>query len=184
MEPLEELQAFLADRAEHVECLIAPSLEAGQIVILDRYFYSTIAYQGARSGMDPCQFYNEMREKFPVPDVTYLIDVLPEVGLHRVEKLRGDVPNHFERLDALTHTREAFTQLLDCAPEVHLIDGHPDIDCVFQQLAHHLVDGVLKAKRCVKPYDCDIFYCSYRETGECTWPKKRAAILSSSVAQF
>jgi dTMP kinase len=179
MAPDEELQAFLADRKEHVESLIAPSLSDGKIVLLDRYFYSTVAYQGARSGIDPCTLYAEMRERFPIPDVTYVIDVLPEVGLHRIAKLRGDTPNEFERLEDLAQNRQSFLRLLECAPEICRVDGHPDTSVVFHEIAHNLVDGVLKAKRCFKTYDCDIFYCSYRQTGECTWPAKRAAILAS-----
>jgi dTMP kinase len=44
----EELKAFINDRREHVDTLITPKLEAGHVVVLDRYFYSTIAYQGCR----------------------------------------------------------------------------------------------------------------------------------------
>lgn len=181
MSPQDELQAFLADREEHVDQLIAPALANGKVVVLDRYFYSTVAYQGARSALDPCDFYRDMRSRFPVPDVTYLIDVLPEVGLDRVERVRGDEPNHFERLDLLVNNRATFLRLLGCAPEMHRIDGHPDVESVYQQIAKHLVDGVLKAKRCLKPYDCDVLYCAYRMSGECRWPRKRAAILSHSV---
>lgn len=182
LEPEEELQAFLADREEHVRNLIAPSLAEGKIVIVDRFFYSTIAYQGARTGTDSCSLYEEMRNRFPVPDVTYLIDVLPEVGLHRIANFRGDIPNEFEKLDDLSHIRQAFLRLLDCAAEIQLVDGHPSPDTVFHEIAHQLVDGVLKAKRCVKPYDCDVFYCSYRESGECKWPAERAKILSAASA--
>src|SRR5579862_9479426 len=46
--PEEELDLFIKDRAEHVENLIAPAMKDGKIVLLDRYFYSTIAYQGSR----------------------------------------------------------------------------------------------------------------------------------------
>ena len=44
----EELEAFINDRIEHVQSIIQPALDRGSIVVLDRYFYSTIAYQGAR----------------------------------------------------------------------------------------------------------------------------------------
>ena len=46
--PAEELNAFLQDRKEHVETLLAPSLREGKAVIVDRYYFSTAAYQGAR----------------------------------------------------------------------------------------------------------------------------------------
>ena len=48
LSPEEELALFHEDRRDHVEHLILPALEAGKVVILDRYFFSTMAYQGAR----------------------------------------------------------------------------------------------------------------------------------------
>src|SRR4051812_1992705 len=48
----EELDLFLKDRAEHVETVIRPALQRGDVVVLDRYYFSTAAYQGAR-GADP-----------------------------------------------------------------------------------------------------------------------------------
>src|SRR5207253_402183 len=50
LDPHEELATFLDDRREHVATVIGPALGRGEIVILDRYFYSTIAYQGPRTG--------------------------------------------------------------------------------------------------------------------------------------
>src|SRR4051812_44926791 len=72
MNPHEELAAFVADRREHVAKVIRPALSRGEIVILDRYLYSTIAYQGPRTGHLPCELYAEMQE-FPIPDITFLI---------------------------------------------------------------------------------------------------------------
>jgi dTMP kinase len=174
----DELQAFVEDRIEHVETLIKPSLAAGKVVIVDRYFYSTIAYQGARGNLEPCSLHQRMVDQFPTPDITFLLDVAPEIGLHRVSALRGDTPNEFERLESLARIRDIFRDLTSCAPEICQVDGHPSIDHVYMEIAHRLVDGPLKAKRCVKPYGCEIFYCSYRETGECRWPVERATLLS------
>ena len=50
----EELECFLNDRREHVEMSIKPALAEGKVVILDRYYFSTMAYQGAR-GFDPVE---------------------------------------------------------------------------------------------------------------------------------
>ncbi|HRZ34937.1 MAG TPA: dTMP kinase, partial [Candidatus Paceibacterota bacterium] len=52
LSPADELKAFIEDRKQHVAELIRPSLEAGRIVITDRYYFSTVAYQGAR-GFNP-----------------------------------------------------------------------------------------------------------------------------------
>lgn len=108
----EELDAFVRDRAEHVRDLILPSLDAGKIVILDRYFYSTLAYQGAR-GADVDSVRRLMEERFPLPDIVYLLDLTPEQAVQRISESRGDRPNEFERLDSLRKAREIFLSLED-----------------------------------------------------------------------
>jgi len=176
MSPLDELATFIADRREHVENVINPALSRGEIVILDRYFYSTIAYQGPLTGHHPCELYEKMRE-FPIPDVTFLIDVPPEIGLYRVSESRGDRPNEFERIESLTVTRAAFLQLKECADEICQINGQTDIEAVTHQVIDCLIP-ILEKKRCLKHWGCDMLLCSYRITGECTWPKERAQLLN------
>jgi dTMP kinase len=177
LDPHEELATFIADRREHVENVIRPALSRGEIVILDRYFYSTIAYQGIRTGHSPCELYAEMQE-FPTPDITFLVDVSADIGLHRVSATRGDIPNEFERIESLSHVRQSFLELLECAPEIHRINGLPDIETVYHEIIHKLVD-ILQVRRCLKPWGCDMLLCSYRTTGECTWPAERAKLLAS-----
>src|SRR2546430_9038964 len=64
----DELRAFTEDRKQHVRDLILPSLAAGRTIILDRYLYSTVAYQGAR-GCDIDLLMSEMLSIAPEPDV-------------------------------------------------------------------------------------------------------------------
>lgn len=163
-----ELSLFVKDRSEHVEALINPSLAAGHIVLLDRYFYSTIAYQGSR-GANASAIREQMYSDFPSPDATFFIDVLPEVGLNRISHSRGEVPNHFERLDLLIAIREVFLDLHKLDSNIHLIDGHPSPDEVFHQICHILLETALRRKRCAKAYGCEVFNCSFRATGECRW---------------
>jgi len=105
----EELSLFLKDRAEHVEQLIRPSLAAGKVVLLDRYYLSTAAYQGAR-GAEP-ENVLEMNERFaPQPDLVLLLDFDPDGGLERIRR-RGDSPNTFEEADQLRAVRKIFLEL-------------------------------------------------------------------------
>lgn len=164
----DELALFIKDRREHVETVINPSLAAGHIVLLDRYFYSTIAYQGSR-GANVSVIRDQMYADFPSPDATFFIDVLPEVGLNRISQLRGEVPNHFERLDLLIAIREVFLALHKQDDSIYLIDGHPNPDVVFHDICHVLLETALKKKRCAKSYGCDVFNCAFRATGECKW---------------
>ena len=72
----DELALFVADRREHVAEVIAPALARGALVLTDRYFLSTVAYQGAR-GLDPERLLRESEAEFPLPDLALLFDLDP-----------------------------------------------------------------------------------------------------------
>jgi dTMP kinase len=109
----EELDLFLRDRREHVERFIRPALDLNQIVILDRYYFSNVAYQGAR-GANPNVIL--MAE----PDLLVILDVPPQLGLARIRE-RGDEPNTFESEESLALARQLFNRME--APYVHWIDA-------------------------------------------------------------
>jgi dTMP kinase len=107
----EELALFIEDRKDHVETSIAPSLAEGNIVILDRYYWSTAAYQGCR-GADYRKII-EMNEAFaPRPDLFIVLDVDVDAGLQRI-RMRGDKPNEFETKASLIQARAIFNQLVE-----------------------------------------------------------------------
>jgi dTMP kinase len=105
----EELELFLKDRGEHVSQVILPALEAGKVVILDRYYLSTAAYQGAR-GANPAQILERNEAFAPTPDLALLLDLAPEDGLGRVRR-RGDAPDEFEHENALREVRRIFLSI-------------------------------------------------------------------------
>lgn len=107
--PEDELQYFLNDRRQHVEELIAPSLAAGKVVILDRYYFSTMAYQGAR-GFDPAEIRRKNEEFAPVPDLLLIMDLDVDSALERIGA-RGDTANEFEKRENLERCREIFLSL-------------------------------------------------------------------------
>jgi len=83
--PIAELFLYLADRAQHVAQVIRPQLEAGKIVISDRFADSTVVYQGYGRGLDPKLLHtlNEVAVDGLWPDLTILLDLDVEVGLKR-----------------------------------------------------------------------------------------------------
>ena len=85
LEPRAELFLFLADRAQHVRDVILPALNAGKLVLCDRYADSTIAYQGYGRGMNVgmLQALNDFSTGGLWPDLTLLLDIAPEKGLAR-----------------------------------------------------------------------------------------------------
>lgn len=130
----DELAAFLADRKEHVAGVIQPALDRGERVILDRYYYSTIAYQGARGGdVGAIRAANEAIA--PKPDLVLLIDFDPELALRRIRESRGGAPDEFEKLDELRAIRGIFLQEAAADPErFRILDGSRPPDEVFADL--------------------------------------------------
>ncbi len=107
--PEEEVELLLADRREHVEQLIAPALARGEAVILDRYYYSTAAYQGA-AGLDPAELIKLNETIAPRPDLVVILDLPPEQALQRIAG-RGQATDEFERIDNLRRARAIFLAL-------------------------------------------------------------------------
>jgi dTMP kinase len=91
----EELRWFFEQRREHVRELVEPSLARGCVVLCDRYFLSTVAYQGAR-GLDPEQILTDSEAEFPVPDVVLLLELPAGEGLSRVRARGGPREPAFE----------------------------------------------------------------------------------------
>ena len=173
----EELNAFLRDRAEHVDNLIAPSLANGRIVILDRYYFSSMAYQGSR-GANVEEVRRLMESRFPIPDAVFVLDIQPEAGLHRIAHSRGEEPNHFEERGNLTRAREIFQSLN--TPNVHHIDGAMSAESVHAHLLARLINGALKQRRCAKAQGCGEMDCSYRNFGKCEWAKSADALTAGA----
>lgn len=110
MPALCELFLFLADRNQHVERIVRPALERGDVVLCDRYGDSTVAYQGYARGLDVALLkeLNGLATGGLCPDLTLLLDLQPEVGLGRLEsKDRLDK----EGLDFHRRIREGFLAL-------------------------------------------------------------------------
>jgi dTMP kinase len=140
--PADELHAFTEDRKEHVRDLIQPALRRGEMVILDRYFYSTIAYQGS-NGFDPDTLAAEMLAAFPVPDAVILIDVPPAVGLARIREGRGETPNAFEQLSHVEEVRRLFLDLAVKHTNIQVLDGTRDVASIHGSIVKSLHDKQL-----------------------------------------
>ncbi|MCU0797632.1 MAG: dTMP kinase [Akkermansiaceae bacterium] len=141
LSPDEELELFLKDRREHVEQLIRPSLEAGKVVILDRYYFSTMAYQGAR-GIDIHDIRARNEAFAPKPDHLFILDLDVDTALARIGA-RGDTANEFEKREALQKCREIFLSLT-AEPFAHLVDASQSLDAVQEQIRSCL--GAIKAE--------------------------------------
>ena len=114
----EILELFVLDRKQHVEEKIQPALDSGAVVLMDRYYYSSMAYQVA-GGIDV----KEIREKHafaPKPDVVLIFDLPVSVALERV-KGHSDA-DEFEKEEHLEKVRVAYLDL-ENDPLVRIVDA-------------------------------------------------------------
>jgi dTMP kinase len=131
LNPLAEALLYLSDRFQHINEVIRPNLESGMVVLCDRYHDSTVAYQGYGRGILLSWIENIWSGSGQglIPDLTFLLDLDPEVGLKRsLEKLRarGLDESRFEQesLEFHTRVREGFLELAKVdAKRFRIIDG-------------------------------------------------------------
>src|SRR5262249_38942610 len=106
----QERELFTEDRREHVAREIAPALAAGRWVVTDRYFLSTVAYQGAR-GLDWREILESSEAEFPIPDAVLLFELSAAEGLARAHARGGAPDPRFERADFLTEVARIFAAI-------------------------------------------------------------------------
>ena len=117
--PQEELSWFVNDRKEDIELNIMPALQDNKVVLMDRYYFSTAAYQGAL-GLDPEQIRLENEIFAPIPDRVLIFLTSPETCLERIESTR-DQKSAFEKLDYLRNVQEIFKSF--AGPNIRFIDS-------------------------------------------------------------
>jgi len=139
--PEQELELFLADRRENVEKNIKPALLKKKVVVLDRYYFSTIAYQGAK-GIDTERIRRE-NEVFAVkPDLVFILDIDPDSGLKRVDK-RGVKDLLFEQADYLAEVRKIF-QSFQGESYIHINTSGPidEVTARIEKIALNYLDNL------------------------------------------
>ena len=140
LEAKTELFLNFAARLEHVEKLIKPELASEKIVISDRFFDSTYAYQGRAFGLEE-KLVDEVRKMAIAdfaPDITFLIDVPVELAFERI-KNRAD-NNRYEKLGLEFHqkVRQGFLHLAKKNSRIKVIDGTKNPQEVFEEIVQIL----------------------------------------------
>lgn len=126
---------FLADRAQHVDCIIKPAIEDGIIVLCDRHIDSTVAYQGYGRGLDIEQIHklNEIATSGLKPDLTIVLDVDVETSQKRVgvekDRMESAGIEFFERV------RNGFLEIAKQEPQrVKVVDSTKTINEIHNQI--------------------------------------------------
>jgi dTMP kinase len=143
--PRSEALLYAADRAHHVFALIRPALERGEIVITDRYFDSSIAYQGAGRVLSPSEVarINRWATESLFPTLTIILDQPAEIGLSRIknaDRLES------ESIEFHNRVRQEYLQLAGLDPERYLvIDARKPIVEIHQEITAR-ISSLLKTK--------------------------------------
>ena len=139
--PYAELSLFLASRAQHIFEVIGPALEAGTVVLCDRFNDSSIAYQGGARGLGMekvaanCEFISQGLK----PNLTLYLDVDPELGLHRAARERTQDRIESETILFHRKIREAYLQIHRAEQgRFHLIDATLPKEQVLQNAMHFI----------------------------------------------
>jgi dTMP kinase len=130
--PRAETLLHFAARAEHVAKTIQPALDAGLWVVSDRFYDSTLAYQGYGQGADRSFIAEQIRLLGMAPDLTLVLDVPEAVAVDRLRQRGGDL-DRYERLDGAFHTRVRHGFRAIAAAETGrcvLLDGSGDSEAV------------------------------------------------------
>lgn len=132
----QELDLFLKDRELDVTRTIAPMLERGGIVLMDRYYFSNIAYQGAL-GLDPRHIQEVNEQRFPTPDLTLLFVIPPEASTRRIHEGReGGTNLGYEKLDFLQRVEAVYEAIR--SPGLLRIDATRSMEEVEKAIWHAL----------------------------------------------
>ncbi|MFC1705020.1 dTMP kinase [Nanoarchaeota archaeon] len=138
----EMLDLYCKDREEHLKNLIEPFLEQGdnKVVISDRYYHSTIAFQSAQGV--PVKKIMEMNKDFRKPDLMLILDLEPDTSLERIKK-RGNANEKFEQKGFMEKLRMNFLSLPKMLDEnIKVIDASKSINEVFEQIKKE-IDEIL-----------------------------------------
>ena len=117
------------DRKEHVKNKINPALNEGIIVLMDRYYYSTMAYQAA-AGIDVNRIRKD-NEFAPKPDIVLIFDLPVDLAMKRV--ISHSVADVFEKEEHLEKVREAYLNLKN-DPLVRIIDSTRTPEEIFEEV--------------------------------------------------
>ena len=137
---------FLADRAQHVDCIIRPALSEGKIVICDRHTDSTLAYQGYGRQLDlnRIKYLNEIAVNGLKPDLTIVFDVSVETSMARV----GSTKDRMESagIDFFNRVRQGYLEIAKQEPNrVKVINSSDSIENVHRQVVK-LIENLKQGK--------------------------------------
>jgi dTMP kinase len=136
IEPAQLQKLFAQDRKEHLKNLIEPALKQEKIVISDRYFFSSFAFGALDLDLE---WLIKLNNDFILPDMTFFLDVKPEICLARIEK-RGEEIKLFEKKEKLAKVWQNYKLILNRFENTYIINGEKSIEEVFKQIKEKVIN--------------------------------------------
>lgn len=130
---------FAADRMDHIQREVEPALAAGRIVVSDRWYHSSFAYQGTDAD---ATWISILNQRARVPDLTLFLRVAPEVAAHR-RMLAGRVQELFEDLPMQQRVAAGYERVnanLSLSQRIEILDGEQSIESVWQSIWQHTTE--------------------------------------------
>ena len=140
IEAKEESNYFFEDRREDVAKNINPALQKKQLVIMDRYYFSNMAYQGER-GLDSAEIEKANLAFSPKPALIILLEITATEAMQRIKRYRNSTRNHFE--ERLSRVGKRFQRISKNRPDVKKVDANKPLESVHSEVLS-LVRPILK----------------------------------------
>jgi len=138
--PEAETLLFAADRFQHVQLEILPMLQQNSVVVSDRYYYASLAYQGAQNVS--LEWIRNVNRFAPKPDLAIYLDVPAEVAMARIRRGKSLL----ERIDLETRVREIYLDLVR-GNELTYIDGNQPIETVDSEILNLTLEVISRTER-------------------------------------
>jgi dTMP kinase len=146
MTPITEAMLFAAARNQHLVDKVIPALEQGKVVVFDRYYDSSLVYQGiARGlGMETVWDINKVAVGNCIPKLTIYLDIAPEKGLGRIVANNRETNRlDLESMEFHTKIRNGYLEIAKMFPErIKVVDADQSPDEVFNSIVR-LIDDVM-----------------------------------------
>jgi dTMP kinase len=139
MDARTEALLYAAARSQHLVEKVIPALQQGKLVLCDRFVDSSLAYQGFARGLGIEEVYqiNEFAVNGLTPNLTFYLDIEPEIGLQRINQNQHREINRLdlEKLEFHHKVRQGYLGLIKKFPErIHVIDANHSIDQVYNDI--------------------------------------------------
>lgn len=144
--PEEELDLYSKDREWHIANRIQPALEEGKVVLMDRYFFASGAYQSTVLDLHWSEILRKNREELsaPEPDIVFILDVPAKIGLERATRRTGKANLQFEKLDRLVKVRQNYLEMVETdSATFGLIDAKHPLNEVVDEIYDIITDTII-----------------------------------------